>query len=88
MYMSGRALHPLTVTLAKRVSEELGGRVPISFCGGADAQNFADLVADGLIHAVGVGVPDGVAQPDAEREARHVTSPCSSVRSGGLSARS
>ena len=48
MYMSGRALHPLTVTLAKRVSDELGGRVPISFCGGADAQNFADLVADGL----------------------------------------
>ena len=48
MYMSGRALHPLTLTLAQRVAEELGERVPISFCGGADAQNFADLVADGL----------------------------------------
>jgi putative selenate reductase len=48
MYMSGRALHPLTLTLAHLVSEELDGKVPLSFCGGADARNFADLVADGL----------------------------------------
>ena len=48
MYMSGRSLHPLTLTLAERVTEELGGSIPISFCGGADAQNFPDLVADGL----------------------------------------
>jgi len=48
MYMSGRALHPLTLSLAKLVTEELDGRVPISFCGGADAMNFPDLVADGL----------------------------------------
>jgi putative selenate reductase len=48
MYMSGRALHPLTLTLANLVTEELDGQVPISFCGGADARNFADLVADGV----------------------------------------
>jgi putative selenate reductase len=48
MYMSGRALHPLTLTLAHLVTEELQGQVPISFCGGADARNFPDLVADGL----------------------------------------
>lgn len=48
MYLSGRALHPLTLTLAHRVTEALDGRVPISFCGGADATNFARLVADGL----------------------------------------
>ena len=48
MYLSGRALHPLTLTLAHLVSEELDGKVPLSFCGGADATNFADLVADGL----------------------------------------
>ena len=48
MYMSGRSLHPLTLALAHLVTEELGGEVPVSFCGGADAQNFADLVADGL----------------------------------------
>jgi len=48
MYLSGRALHPLTLTLAKLVDDELDGSVPISFCGGADAWSFADLVADGL----------------------------------------
>ena len=48
MYLSGRALHPLTLTLARLVDDELDGQVPISFCGGADAWNFADLVADGL----------------------------------------
>ncbi len=48
MYLSGRALHPLTLNLAHLVSEELDGQVPISFCGGADAGNFPDLVADGL----------------------------------------
>jgi len=47
-YLSGRALHPLTLLLAQRVDEAQGGRVPISFCGGADAGSFADLVADGL----------------------------------------
>jgi len=48
MYLSGRALHPLTLSLAHLVSEELAGKVAISFCGGADARNFPDLVADGL----------------------------------------
>lgn len=48
MYMSGRALHPLTLSLAKLVDDELDGSVPISFCGGADAWNYADLVADGM----------------------------------------
>ena len=48
MYLSGRALHPLTLTLAELVTEELEGRVPLSFCGGADARNFPDLIADNL----------------------------------------
>jgi len=48
MYLSGRALHPLTLALARRIDEELDGAVSLSFCGGADAGNFAGLVADGL----------------------------------------
>jgi putative selenate reductase len=48
MYLSGRALHPITLTLAELVMEELDGQVPLSFCGGADARNFPDLIADGL----------------------------------------
>jgi putative selenate reductase len=48
MYLSGRALHPLTLALAHEATEALDGQVPISFCGGADAFSFEELVADGL----------------------------------------
>jgi putative selenate reductase len=48
MYLSGRALHPLTLTLAHLVMEATEGKVPLSFCGGADARNFPDLIADSL----------------------------------------
>lgn len=48
MYLSGRALHPLTLRLAAMVDRTLEGHVPLSFCGGADALNFSALVADGL----------------------------------------
>lgn len=48
MYLSGRALFPLTLRLAQRTTEALDGRVPLSFCGGADAVNFPALVASGL----------------------------------------
>jgi len=48
MYLSGRALHPLTLTLAHLVMEATDGQVPLSFCGGADARNFPELIADNL----------------------------------------
>ncbi|MCL2823469.1 MAG: FAD-dependent oxidoreductase, partial [Polyangiaceae bacterium] len=48
MYMSGRALFPLTAFLALKISRELDCDVPISFCGGADAFQFSRLVASGL----------------------------------------
>ena len=48
MYLSGRPLHPLTVQLAQRLSEEFEGSLPMSFAGGADAFNAADLLASGM----------------------------------------
>ena len=48
MYLSGRALHAVTVNLASTLAEELGGGVPLSFAGGADCFNVADLLAGGL----------------------------------------
>jgi len=48
MYLSGRPLHPLTVQAAAELSARLGPRISISFCGGADAFNSAELVACGL----------------------------------------
>ncbi len=48
LYLSGRALHPLAVALAARLQEAFGGRLDLSFAGGADYRNAPDLVAAGL----------------------------------------
>ncbi len=48
MYMSGRALHAVTTNLALRLSEEFRGDLLLSFAGGADAFNVADLLRSGM----------------------------------------
>ncbi len=48
MYMSGRALHPLSVNLAVNLQEEFGGDLLLSFSAGADAFNVSDLIACGF----------------------------------------
>ncbi len=48
MYMSGRALYPLSVTLAARLAEEFGGKLRISYSGGADAHNIKALYEAGI----------------------------------------
>ncbi len=47
-YMSGRALHPISVNLAYQIQKEFNGDLDISFSGGADAFNISDLVKSGL----------------------------------------
>ncbi len=48
MYMSGRSLHAVTTNLALRISEEFKGDLLLSFAGGADAFNVADLMRSGM----------------------------------------
>jgi NADPH-dependent glutamate synthase beta subunit-like oxidoreductase len=48
MYLSGRALHTVTVNLALRLSEEFRGDMLMSFAGGADAFNVSDLLRSGM----------------------------------------
>ena len=48
MYMSGRALYPLTLELAARMAEDFKGELPISFSGGASARNLAVLLEAGI----------------------------------------
>ncbi|MCO6475122.1 MAG: putative selenate reductase subunit YgfK [Phaeodactylibacter sp.] len=48
MYLSGRALHPLTVLLAQKLQNDFGGALDLSFSGGADCFNFPSLIASGL----------------------------------------
>ncbi len=48
MYMSGRSLYPLTISLARKISEEFGGRMRISYSGGAEARNIKPLFDAGI----------------------------------------
>ena len=48
MYMSGKALFPLSVETARLLSEAFGGKLRISFSGGADARNIEEICGAGI----------------------------------------
>ena len=48
MYMSGRSLYPLTIEMARRISEEFDGKLRLSFSGGVDAFNIDALFDAGI----------------------------------------
>lgn len=48
MYMSGRALFPLTITLASRLAREFEGTLPISYSGGASQLNVLRIFETGI----------------------------------------
>ena len=48
MYMAGKSLFPLTIEMARRVSREFGGRLRLSYSGGADFFNIDKLFQCGI----------------------------------------
>lgn len=48
MYLSGRVLFPITITLASRLSREFTGTLPISYSGGASQQNVYQIFKTGI----------------------------------------
>ncbi len=48
VYMSGRALHPISINLAARLQSEFQGALDISFSAGTDCFNLADVIACNL----------------------------------------
>ncbi|MCW8925969.1 MAG: hypothetical protein OQJ84_06920, partial [Xanthomonadales bacterium] len=48
MYLSGRALHAITINLADQLWREFDGDLPMSFSAGADCFNVAELLACGM----------------------------------------
>ena len=48
MYMSGRALFPLSINVAALLSREFDGKLPISFSGGASQLNIRDIFETGI----------------------------------------
>ncbi|MFC2108277.1 putative selenate reductase subunit YgfK [Candidatus Bipolaricaulota bacterium] len=49
MYMSGRALFPITVQLYKRLRSDIGPDLRVSYSAGADAVNLTDLLLAGAL---------------------------------------
>ncbi|MBU1049684.1 putative selenate reductase subunit YgfK, partial [Candidatus Bipolaricaulota bacterium] len=49
MYMSGRALFPLTVQLYRQLLSDIGPELRVSYSAGADAINLAELLAAGAM---------------------------------------
>lgn len=48
MYMSGRALFPLSINVAALLSRHFHGQLPISYSGGASQYNICDIFATGI----------------------------------------
>lgn len=48
MYMSGRSLYPLTITLASKLAKEFDGDLQISYSGGADFFNVDKILEAGI----------------------------------------
>jgi len=47
-YLSGRALHPISIHVAARLQNHFQGTLDISFAGGADCFNVVDILASGM----------------------------------------
>lgn len=48
MYMSGRALFPLSINVAAKLAQDFDGKLPISYSGGADAFNIKGILRTGI----------------------------------------
>ncbi len=48
MYMSGRALHPISIRVAAKLQNEFDGELDLSFSAGADCYNLPHLVSCGI----------------------------------------
>jgi len=54
MYLSGRALYPITINLFHRLAQEFEGRLHVSFSAGADALNLTSILAAGALPVTSV----------------------------------
>lgn len=48
MYMSGKSLYPLSISLAAKLAKEFDGKLRISYSGGADYHNIKGIVDAGI----------------------------------------
>lgn len=48
MYMSGKALFPLSIKVAEKLAKQFDGKLRISYCGGADYYNIKQIADAGI----------------------------------------
>ncbi len=48
MYLSGKILFPITISVADKITDHLGSNISISFSGGADATNIKQILNCGI----------------------------------------
>ena len=48
MYMSGKSLYPLSMSVAMKLAKDFDGKLRISYSGGADAFNIQKIVEAGI----------------------------------------
>ena len=48
IYLSGRALHPISVNLGEKLQSDFNGGLDISFCAGVDCFNVSEILACGM----------------------------------------
>ena len=48
MYMSGKSLYPLSISVAAKLAKDFDGKLRISYSGGADYYNIKDIVEAGI----------------------------------------
>ena len=83
MYMSGRALFPITVQLYKRLRSDIGPNLRVSYSAGADALNLIDLLSAG---ALPITVASDLLKPGGYgRFAQYISGLRDAMAAGGIS---
>ncbi|MEI6101663.1 MAG: putative selenate reductase subunit YgfK, partial [Eubacteriales bacterium] len=82
MYMSGRALFPLSINVAKKLSQAFKGTLPISFSGGADYFNVDKLIRVGIAP---VTVATTILKPGGYARARQISEKVEKLANGPFS---
>jgi len=81
MYMSGRALFPLSISLAQKLAKAFKGEMPLSYSGGADALNIKTIFETGIRP---VTVCTTILKPGGYERIKQMSEICEPLLNGGF----
>jgi len=81
MYMSGRALFPLSISLAQQLAEAFNGKMPLSYSGGADALNIKTIFETGIRP---ITVCTTILKPGGYERLKQMAEICEPLLEGGI----